>query len=325
MNQKRKKTCGSKISAFLFMFAVLYGCGFSDISQRTKLKITVSVFPLKEFAQAVCGERGEVKLLLPPGAEIHTWRPRPSDIITIAKSDVFIHIGTELEPWLQDVLKGINSPNLHVLRASDSVLPSERVEHQTEVAHQEHQNEQDHKHTHGSLDPHIWLDFAIDQRIIDNIIALFSQIDPAYQQLFELNGTAYKKKLGECDLKYRNELAQCKKRTFVLGGHAAFGYLARRYNLNQISLYGINPDSRPTPRQLVQVVELAKEHQIEVIYFEFYVSGDLAKVIAKEVGADTVVLNPAANLTVEQTKANVSFLEIMDKNLTRLKKGLSCD
>jgi zinc transport system substrate-binding protein len=278
-----------------------------------------------EFAQAICGERGEVSLLLPPGAEIHTWRPRPSDMIKISKSDVFIHIGADLEPWLDDVLKSVNNPRLRILRASDSVLPMERMEHQLEIDQEVEHNEHAHEHTHGTLDPHIWLDFVIDQRIIDNIVELFSQMEPKDRELFERNGAAYKKKLEDYDHKFREELGQCKRRIFILGGHAAFGYLARRYKLHQISLYGVSPDSKPTPKQLVRVVELAKKHQINVIYFEVYVSDDLAKVIAEEVGAKTLVLNPAANLTVEQTKAKMTFLDIMSQNLSSLKKGLSCD
>jgi len=132
-------------------------------------------------------------------------------------------------------------------------------------------------------------------------------------------------KLAECDRLFREELAPCKKRTFILGGHAAFGYLARRYGLHQISLYGISPNSRPTPKELVRVVELARKHKIDVIYFEVYVSDDLAKVIAEELGAKTLVLNPAVNLTLKQAESRVTFLEIMYQNLANLKKGLSCE
>ncbi|MGB3862180.1 MAG: zinc ABC transporter substrate-binding protein [Candidatus Aminicenantaceae bacterium] len=314
-----------KILVSLSLIIFMLGLCLADGKAQTKIRITASVFPLMEFAQAVCGERGEVSLLLPAGAEIHTWRPRPSDLIKISKSDVFIHIGADLEPWLDDVLKSVNNPNLHILRASDSVLPIERVEHQQEIDHKEQHDKHAHKHTHGTLDPHIWLDFVIDQRIIDNIVELFSRMEPEDSELFERNGAAYKQKLEECDRRFREELGQCKNRTFILGGHAAFGYLARRYDLQQVSLYGVSPDSRPTPKQLVRVVELAKQHQINVIYFEVYVSYDLANVIAEEVGAKTLVLNPAANLTVEQSKANMTFLDIMNQNLTSLKKGLSCD
>lgn len=311
------------VSSFKILF-MLWFCLGSGKAQ-TKIKVTASVFPLKEFTQAVCGDRGEVSLLLPPGAEIHTWRPRPSDIIKISSSDLFVHVGAELEPWLDDVLKSVNNPNLRILKASESVMPMERVEHRAEIAHENHQDEHVRKHEHGTLDPHIWLDFSIDQRIIDSIVGMFSKIEPENSELFERNGTVYKQKLEECDRRFKTELSRCKSNTFILGGHAAFGYLARRYNLHQVSLYGVNPDSRPTPKQLVRVVELAKKHQISVIYFEVYVSDDLAKVIANEVGAKTLVLNPAANLTIEQIQANVSFLDIMSQNLENLKKGLSCE
>ena len=292
---------------------------------QTKVRVTVSVFPLMEFAQAVCGEWGEVSLLLPPGAEIHTWRPRPSDMIKVANSDVFIHIGADLEPWLEDVIKSVNNPNLRILRAIDSVPPTERVKNQQESREEDLFEEHAHEHTHGTLDPHIWLDFTIDQRIIDSIVELFSLMEPKNRELFEKNGASYKKKLEKYDRRFREELGHCDNRVFILGGHAAFGYLARRYNLHQISLYGLSPDSKPTPKELVRVVELAKEHQISVIYFEVYVSDDLAKVIADEVGAKTLVLNPAANLTVAQTKENMTFLDIMSQNLSSLKKGLSCE
>ena len=311
------------VSFFLSIFTIGFCLG--DCKAQTKIKVIASVFPLMEFAQAVCGDRGEVSLLLPPGAEIHTWRPRPSDMIKISKSDVFIHIGAGLEPWLDDVLKSVNNRNLRILRASDSVLLMEKVEHQPEIDHEEQYDEHSHEHTHGTLDPHIWLDFIIDQRIIDSIVELFSRMEPEDSELFERNGAAYKQKLEECDRRFREELGKCKNRTFILGGHAAFGYLARRYSLQQVSLYGVSPDSRPTPKQLVRVVELAKQHQINVIYFEVYVSNDLAKVIAEELGAKTLVLNPGANLTVEQTKANMTFIDIMNQNLASLKKGFSCD
>ncbi len=311
------------VSSFKILF-MLWFCLGSGKAQA-KIKVTASVFPLKEFTQAVCGDRGEVSLLLPPGAEIHTWRPRPSDIIKISSSDLFVHVGAELEPWLDDVLKSVNNPNLRILKASESVMPMEKVELREEIAHEDHQDEHVREHEHGTLDPHIWLDFSIDQRIIDSIVGMFSKIEPENSELFERNGTVYKQKLEECDRRFKTELGRCKGNTFILGGHAAFGYLARRYNLHQVSLYGVNPDSRPTPKQLVRVVELAKKHQISVIYFEVFVSDDLAKVIADEVGAKTLVLNPAANLTIEQIQANVSFLDLMSQNLENLKKGLSCE
>lgn len=94
--------------------------------------------------------------------------------------------------------------------------------------------------------------------------------------------------------------------------------------MHQISLYGLSPDSKPTPKQLVEVVELARKHKIKVIFFEIYVSNELAEVIAREVGARTMVLNPGANLTEDQLKSGITFFDIMELNLENLRNGLVC-
>lgn len=309
----------------VFFTLIVFLCSslFGNSQSQSKIKITTSVFPLLEFAKYVSGERGEVSLLLPPGAEIHTWRPRPSDILKVFSSDVFVYIGVDLEPWIDDILRGVDKANLHVLRASDGVELLHKAAIQEEVILEDIHNSHLDEHSHGALDPHIWLDFSIDQIIIDNIVSLLSQIEPQSRSYFVGNGAAYKKELADLDRQFRDELDRCKSKTFILGGHAAFGYMAQRYNLRQIALYGVNPKSSPTPKQLVRVVETAKKHHIKTIFFEVYVSDDLAKVIAEEVGAKTLVLNPAANLTREQVETKITFLEIMEKNLINLKKGLS--
>lgn len=282
---------------------------------KSQLKIITSVFPLQEFAMAVAGERGEVDLLLPPGAEIHTWKPRASDIIKLSSADLFMYIGASLEPWLNDILSSVTAANLRILEASQglSLISQSGNEHDQ------------HEHKKKIDDPHIWLDFEYDQMIVDRIEEVLSEIDPEGESLFKKNAAIYKKKLQELDQKYREGFQNCLRRTFILGGHAAFAYIAERYSLKQISLYGLSPDSKPTPKHLVEVIELAKKYETKVIYFESYVSDELAKVMAKEVGAKTLVLNSGANITKEQMKLGVTFLEIMKNNLENLKDGLVCN
>ena len=308
---------GKKIFLFflrLFLILVIFGFQAQYLDAAKKIRVVTSVFPLLEFAGAVSGERGEVSLLLPPGAEIHTWRPRPSDIIRLSSADLFIYIGADLEPWLHDLLKSVRNPNLRVLEASRGIplIDGEGIVHNA------------HEHEHGAHDPHIWLDFENDQRIIDKIVAVLSEMDPERSSVFERNASAYKEKLLRLDKKFKDGLKDCVHRTIILGGHAAFGYLARSYNLRQISLYGLSPDSSPTPKKLIKVVELAKKYKIKVIFFEVYVSDELAKVLAEEVGARTLVLNPGANLTKEQLKSGKTFFDIMEENLENLKDGLIC-
>jgi len=313
----KQSTLGKKIFLFFlrfFLILVIFGFQAQDLDAAKKIRVVTSVFPLLEFAGAVSGERGEVSLLLPPGAEIHTWQPRPSDIIRLSSADLFIYIGADLEPWLHDLLKSVRNPNLRVLEASRGIplIDEEGIVHNA------------HEHEHGAHDPHIWLDFKNDQMIVDKIAAVLSEMDPEGSSVFERNASAYKEKLLRLDKKFKDGLKDCVNRTIILGGHAAFGYLARSYNLRQISLYGLSPDSSPTPKKLIEVVELAKKYRIKVIFFEVYVSDELAKVLAEEVGARTLALNPGANLTKEQLKSGKTFFDIMEANLENLKDGLIC-
>jgi len=263
-----------------------------------------SVFPLMEFARAIAGQRGEVNLLLPPGAEAHTWQPRPSDILRLRSSDLFVCVGSALEPWLDDILRGASHPKLRILQAS---LGLDLI-----------------KDKQGMADPHVWLDFVNCQIIIDRIRESLSEIEPASAPLFLRNAVSYKGKLEELDVKFREGLKNCLQRKIILGGHAAFGYLAKRYNLEQVSLYGLSPDSEPTPRELIEALQLARKNRIKTIYYEVSISNKLAKVMAKEIGAKTLALNPGHNLTKKQLMQGLTFFDIMEENLKNLRDGLIC-
>lgn len=291
------------------------------LESSRKIKIVTSVFPLMEFAEAVTGERGEVSLLIPPGAEIHTWQPKPSDIVRLSSADLFIFIGANMEPWLQDILEGVQNPDLRTLEASQGISLIERDSIDSE---RESEHEREHAHAPEAADPHIWLDFQNDQVIIDKIAAALSGIDPEGASIFRKNAAVYKERLQALDEKFKQNLQKCTHRVFIFGGHAAFGYMAKRYGLRQISLYGMSPDSSPTAKKLIEIVELAKTHKVKIIFFEASVSNELARVLAKEVGARTLVLNPGANLTKEELKLGKTFFDIMEKNLENLKNGLIC-
>ncbi len=312
-NKGKSRISGVLLAALLLACSFVFFCGNPQTSE--KARVITSVFPLLEFARAVSGERGEVSLLLPPGAEIHTWQPRPSDIVRLSSADLFIFIGARMEPWLDGILKSIKNPGLQVLEASQGLaLMDAGTLDETE----------DHGHLHGTLDPHVWLDFGYDQVIVDRIAAALSGLDPEGSPIYRENALAYKEKLRQLDRKYQESLADCDKRTFILGGHAAFGYLARRYNLRQVSLHGLSPDSRPTPKKMVEVAELARKTGVRVIFFEAYLGNKLARVLADEVGARTLVLNPGANLTREQLESGMTFFDIMEENLRNLRDGLGC-
>jgi len=282
------------------------------------LSVITTLFPLQEFAQAVGKENAAVELLLPPGAEPHTWEPRPSDIVKLHHADILIYISQELEPWMAEVLKSVDNPGLSVIEVAHSFQA-------LKTADEHHHGDPPHDTVqHALRDPHIWLNLSYDQTIIDILAAAMSKLDPAAAPYYTKNASEYKQQLQALDQQYRKGLSTCRNRQFIVGGHAAFAYLAERYGLQQIPLYGLSPNAEPSPKKMAELIDTAKRHQVKVIYFEQLVSDRLAKVIAREVGAETLVLNNGANLTKEDIRAGTTFIHIMESNLEHLRYGLEC-
>jgi zinc transport system substrate-binding protein len=308
--------------AWVYLGFLLIFLGICPYAQATsKLKVVTTLFPLQEFSKAVGGEKVQVDLLLPPGAEAHAWEPKVSDLAKVHKADVFVYIGRAMEPWAHDLLAALKGKRLKVVEASAGIqlLEAQDSDRPKEGGHaQKHSREE-------VLDPHIWLDFSLDLKIIDSITAAYIEKDPGTASQYRAQARAYQARMEALDQKYRSSLARCRHRRIILGGHSAFAYLARRYGLQQVALYGVSPNAEPTPKKLTQVINAARNEGVKFIFFEELINPKMAVVLAKEAGIQTLVLHGGANLTREQIERKVTFLELMEKNLENLRKGLECE
>ncbi len=295
---------------FLVFFLFTAMAGLPGMSTE-KMRILASILPFQEFASAIVGDRGEALLLLPPGASVHNWQLRPGDVFHFESCDVFIFAGADLEPWVPDVLKSIPRRTFEVLEASHDLSLIEAEEHGTET------------HDHGSYDPHFWLDFELDIQVVDRIEAVLTSLDPEGKEQFRENARALKDRLRNLDGFFLKALKDCPGRDIVIAGHGAFGYLARRYGLIQKTVYGLSPDSLPRPGQLIELIDFCRANNIRAIYFENSVSPDVARVLAREIGARVLTLYAGHNLTEDQIKKGIGFFDLMEENLKNLKEGLS--
>jgi zinc transport system substrate-binding protein len=305
----------NRLAILLFVFASVVSVFIlrCSASPRPKIKIMTTVFPLMEFAREVAGNRGDVGLFLPPGAEVHTWQPRFSDMEKLSRVDVFIYVGRGLEPWAADVLRGVRRPGLKVLEISRD-LPLLRSGQ--EGLSRDRESE--------SLDPHIWLDFQIDEILVGRVQSLLTEIEPDQSEVFARGASAYTEKLKRLDGDYRKAFERCALNVFVFSGHAAFGYLASRYHLRQISAYGLSPDSTPTPKDLARIIAMAGRLRVPTIFYETGAGPKLARQIAASIGADILPLNPGHTLTKSEWDSGTTFLDLMHMNLENLRHGLHC-
>jgi zinc transport system substrate-binding protein len=308
----------------ILLILVICGCQKSSPPQSKesgrKLSVVTTLFPLYDFARNICGDKANVTLLLPPGVEAHSFEPKPADLITISKADVFIYTNPVMEPWATTLLKGVAQPSLTVVDASHgaAMLTAGKPSHEEKG----HAGEE-HDHA-GGIDPHLWLDFKNAAIMVDNLTAAISAKDSANADFYKTNAAAYKAELHKLDADFSTGLTNCEKRTFLHGGHYAFGYLANRYSLTYRSAQAVNPDAEPTPSTIAELLKLVKANELKYVYAEELVSPRIADMIAKETRVKILMLHGAHNISKDDLAGGATFIGLMRKNLESLKLGLGC-
>jgi len=285
----------------LIIFFVVVVILFLNFNKTTsvetgKIKVVTTLYPLYDFAKEIGQKNIDVTLLLPPGVEAHSFEPKPSDVVRINQADVFIYTGKFMEPWIENIIKGITNKNLLIVNISDDIklIP---------------------------IDPHIWLDFDNTQIMVNTITKAFIKKDPANKLFYEQNAKTYNQKLSNLDQKYRSVFSSCKTKEIIYGGHYAFGYLAKRYGLKYLAAQGVSPDSEPTANDLIALVNQIKKDSIKYVFYEELVSPKIAETLAAETQTKLLLLSAAHNVKRDN---QLSFLGIMNNNLDNLKIGLEC-
>ena len=290
-----------------------------------QLNVVTTLFPLYDFTKNIAGDKVSVTLLLPPGVEAHSFEPKAGDMLRVNGADLFIFTGKFMEPWADGLLKGVDNKGLLVVDASTGITLMEGEDDHHDHGHgkgEQHGKESnDH---HGKIDPHLWLDFANAQKMVSNILEALVVKDPANKDFYTKNSDAFIAKLADLDRRYKETFLTCKKNIFIHGGHFAFNYLAKRYNLVYISAYHGSPDAEPTPKRLITLKKKMQENNIQYVYYEELIAPRVAEVLAKETGATLLKLHGAHNISKEEFEKGVSFLSLMEGNLKNLKAGLEC-
>ena len=295
----------------------------SKVTTGKKLVIITTLFPLYDFARTIAGDKAEVTLLLPPGVEAHSFEPRPDDVVKTAKAGLFIYTNKFMEPWADKFISGLDTTAVTVVDASKGItLQPARSKHHHHTDQHKKGADAHHHHQHPAMDPHIWLDLGNAQLMVDTIATAISAKDPSNSTTYAAHATALKQQLAQLDTDFRNGLSQCGKKTFLHGGHYAFGYLANRYGLQYEAAVSVNADAEPNPARMIELIKQVKNSGLKYVFSEEMVSPRLTEAIAQETGAKVLTLHNLHNVSKDDLQAGTNYISLMRKNLANLKTGL---
>ena len=299
----------------LASFAVTQPSFNSEISttENSKLQVITSATFLYEFSQNIGKEMIDVTLLVPMGADPHDWEPTIRDREKLQKADVIIVNGIGYEHWLGSFDSNDNQGILVDTSNGISTLDSEK--HDDHTKEDDHDGHEEDKHNHGDLDPHIWLNPVYAQLQVKNIANALSNSDPTNKNYYQSNAAIYNKELDLLDSKIRTELSGCK--TDFITFHNAFSYFSEEYGLTQHTIISSNDShGEVTPQTLENIISLARELNIKIIFAEESASTKTSQVIADEIGGKVLVLSPLEIVSDE------TYVEKMTQNLESLKDAL---
>jgi zinc transport system substrate-binding protein len=285
----------------------------SGTSPASKIRIVASFYPIYEFAKQVGGNKVEVSTLIPVGVEPHDYEPTVQQILTAQSSDILVYNGAGLEPWIEKINAKFavdTSQGLQLLQMSNKVNTKRGGGAPGEV-----------------VDPHIWLDPILAKHQVEKIRDALLKVDPMNKDYYNMNAQRFIGQLNSLDSSIRSQFSasKCPKKDFIVF-HNAFSYFAKRYGLNQHSIHeGLTPEGEILPQRLQDIVQLARNLGLNVIYSEDLVDPRLSNVIAGEIpNGKVLILSPIEGINQEEQKAGIGYLDKMNQDTNNLKVGLDC-
>ncbi len=339
----------------ILCLALLSGCVESTVQQNGEedengLKIVATIFPPYDFVREIastCLESGQVdlRMLIPPGAEIHFYEPTPADIIAIAECDIFICIGGESDSWVDDVLASLDTSHMQIVRLIDMVdlIEEEIVEgmevhththadgtictydHSGEEESHVHEDESDYvQAAHTEYDEHVWTSPQNVMVIVQQLCDILCTADAAHATIYEENTAAYLEELAKLDAAFLDTVAQAKHHLLIFGDRFPFLYFARTYGLDYYAAFpGCASQTEPSAATIAFLIDKVKEMDIGLVFQNELSAGNEARLIAEATGAQVRTFYACHNLSRDDFEAGENYLSLMWKNVSSLKEALN--
>lgn len=296
-----------------FFLLTMGGCGTTNKEAQQnadgqKLNVVVSFDAIRAITEAVGGDHVNVQNIIPSGSEPHNFEPTAQNLATLQNAKLFIYNGFSLEQsWLDKSLSTvsdkIDKKELTVVEASKGATPLQLDEKADDGANM--------------TDPHIWLSIEGGELEAENIKNALVQVDPANKDDYEKNYQNLKNDMEQLKQEYAAKFANSKRKDFVTG-HAAFGYLARDFGLQQNSVSDALLSGEPSAKKLKELTDYCKENHVTTIFVEDMVSPKISETLANEVNAKAVKI-----YTLEDIPDGMDYIAVLKYDLDKIYESLN--
>lgn len=328
----------------------------SGSSGEARLRVVATLFPIYDFARTIGGAHAEVTLLLPPGAESHTFEPVPGDLIRLAECDLLLANGGHSEHWIDRLIDSAELEADRLVRMTDYVPMIQESEtgildpshehdhdhddhdHDHEHDHDDHEHEHDHEydhdHAHGTTDSeairahnaslshpdeHIWTSPKNAVLMAQAIAEAFVARDPVHEADYRANEAALIEELETLDRRFEALAESAPDGVMVVADRFPLIYFTTAYDIDYLAAYaGCAAEAEPTPQTVQALIDYVSEHEIRYVFHIEFSNEKLADTVCEATGATSLLFHSAHNVTQRELDQGVTYLSLMWANLERL-------
>lgn len=291
----------------------LCGCAGQENTEGSgKLKVITTIFPAYDFARQVFGDTADVKMLLKPGQESHSYDPSAKDIVEISGCDLFVYNGGESDQWVESVLK--SAPDTQTFRMTDAVsLLDEEV---TEGMQNAEEHDHDDHDEHGEeYDEHVWTSPDNASAIVRALGNRAAELFPENADTVASNADSYAEKIGEIDAKFA-ELLNGEERYFIFGDRFPLLYFFKHYGLNYYAAFpGCGSETEPSAQTMTFLLDKLKQPDaVPAVFCIELSSRRLGEVLAEDSGLPVVEFHTCHNISADDLAAGETWVSLMERN-----------
>ena len=306
------------ICLLLGLLLGLTGCGGAEpTAEGDGLSIVTTLFPAYDFARQIGGERVRVTLLVPPGAEAHSFEPTARDLMGIRDCDLFFCNGGESESWVEELLADAPVETLAMLDCVDA-LEEEVKEGMQEIFEEEEEGEDGPEY-----DEHVWTSPVNAMGICAALCEKLCALDPAGESYYRENLARYSAALEELDAALRRTVAEGRLRTVVFADRFPVRYFVEEYGLDYFAAFpGCAEDTEPSARTVAFLIDKVREEQIPAVFYIEFSNEKMADVICEDTGCRKLLFHSCHNVSASDLERGTTYLELMWANVDALKEAL---
>lgn len=310
---RRISHCIRVVALFAAAVLLLAACVAAPVRAASKFYVVTATTDLAALAQEVGGDRVEVESIARGYQDPHFVEAKPSFLLKLRKADLLIVVGLQLEiGWLPPLITQCGNPKIQV--AAPGYLDASQFAEILEIPTGQITRAMGDVHPLGN--PHYWLDPQNGLRIARGIEQKLAEMRPDDADYFERRYQAFSQRLQQAEQKWDEEMKPFRGRK-VVSYHRSWPNFAKRFGLEVIGYVEPRPGIPPSPAHTVEVIHTMKRENVKVIMVEPYFDLKTPNAIARETGAQVIVLLPSVGGEKEVT----DYFKLFDYDIALLTRA----